>query len=293
MNVIYTWVKMDENSHSSKGWGNNFIDMAMISVSAANQYHHTKLYCDSVSRDFFIKHKIPINEIIVLEELENFNSPNWGFAKLLAMKYETGKYVHIDFDTILTKSPIWKDYSIVFGFFELNFGVRSTPFREIEYLFHNYLRNYIRYHKNEENDETWDFKIIPNNSYMFVNDSDIIKNIIDKLYEFVQPIIGKNDDTINQYMEQYLFYKFLKDNKVKVGFQSALDDPNAIQIHHKKELIQDVNNLNKWIETPCGFFHWPTYNQYTTNEIYPLYKKLWDLIDIKHRMITPKPKALF
>ena len=51
MNIIYTWVKMDESSHSSKGWGNNFLDIAMISVSAANQYHHTKLYCDKVSKD--------------------------------------------------------------------------------------------------------------------------------------------------------------------------------------------------------------------------------------------------
>jgi len=44
MNIIYTWVKMDEDSHSSKGWGNNFIDMAMISVSAANQYVNIFLF---------------------------------------------------------------------------------------------------------------------------------------------------------------------------------------------------------------------------------------------------------
>jgi len=292
MNVIYTWVKMDEDSHSSKGWGNNFIDMAMISVSAANQYHHTKLYCDSVSKEFFIKHKIPINEIIVLDELENFDSPNWGFAKLISMKYETGKFVHIDFDTILTKQPEQKDASIVYGFFELNFGVNHTPYRELEYLFHNYVRNYIRYHKNEENDETWDFKIIPNNSYMYVGNIDIITPVIEELHEFVKPILHKNDDTLNQYMEQYLFYKFLKDRNVKIKFQSGLKNPNAIQIYHKKELIDNVSNLDKWINTSCGFFHWPTYNHYTTNEIYPLYKKLWDLIDIKHPMKTPAPKTI-
>ena len=292
MNIIYTWVKMDEDSHSSKGWGNNFIDMAMISVSAANQYHHTKLYCDKVSKEFFIKHKIPINEFVVLDELENFDSPNWGFAKLISMKYETGKYVHIDFDTILTKQPEQKDASITYGFFELNFGINSTPYRELEYLFHNYIRNYIRYHKNEINDEEWDFKIIPNNSYMYVGNADIIKSNIEELHEFVEPILGKDDDTLNQYMEQYLFYKILKDNKVKIKFQSGLKEPNAIQIYHKEILVGNNDYLNEWINTPCGFFHWPTYNQYTQDEIYPLYKRLWDLFEIKHPMITKKAKAL-
>ena len=293
MNIIYTWVKMDEDSHSSKGWGNNFIDMAMISVSAANQYHHTKLYCDKVSKEFFIKHKIPIKEYIVLDELENFDSPNWGFAKLISMKYEKGKYLHIDFDTILTQEPDWKDNSITYGFYELKFGLRHTPFREIEYLFHNYLRNYIRYHKNDENDDVWDWNTIPNNCYMMVQNHDIIKDVIEKLQTYVEPIIGKNDDTINQYMEQYLFYKFLNDNKVKVGFQSGLDDPNAIQIRDKEELIKNNDYLDEWINSDARFFHWPTYNQYTSTEIYPLYKKLWDKFNITHKMNTPEPKALF
>ena len=293
MTIIYTWVKMDEDSHSSKGWGNNFLDIAMISVSAANQYHDTKLYCDSVSKEFFLKHKIPFGEIIVLDELEKFDSPNWGFAKLLTMKYEKGKYLHIDLDTILTKAPDWKSDSITYGFYELKFGLRHTPFREIEYLFHNYLRNYIRYHKNESTEEEWDWNTIPNNSYMMVCDYDIIRDVIEELHEYVKPILGKNDDTINQYMEQYLFYKFLNDNKVKVGFQSGLDDPNAIQIRDKKELVRNPNHLDEWINTEARFFHWPTYNQYTTEEIYPLYKKLWDLLDIKHKMKTPKPKSIF
>ena len=292
MNIIYTWVKMDEDSHSSKGWGDNFLDIAMISVSAANQYHHTKLYCDEVSKDFFIKHKIPFGEIIVLDELEKFDSPNWGFAKLITMKHETGKYLHIDLDTILTKAPEWTDNSITYGFYELKFGLRHTPFREIEYLFHNYLRNYMKYHKDERTEEEWDFNTIPNNCYMMVCDHDIITNVINELHEFVKPILGKNDDTINQYMEQYLFYKFLNDNKVKVGFQSGLDDPNAIQLRDKKELVINPNNLDKWINSDARFFHWPTYNQYTEDEIYPLYKKLWKLYNIEHKMITPKPKTI-
>lgn len=293
MNIIYTWVKMDEDSHSSKGWGNNFIDIAMISVSAANQYHHTKLYCDKVSKDFFIKHKIPFGEIVVLDELEEFDSPNWGFAKLISMKYEKGKYIHIDLDTILTKEPNWKDNSITYGFYELKFGLRHTPFREIEYLFHNYLRNYMRYHKNQYNDDRWDWNTIPNNCYMMVSNYDIIKEVIEELHEYVKPILGNNDDTLNQYMEQYLFYKFLNDSKVKIGFQSGLDDPNAIQVKDKKELIQHPNNLDKFINTNAGFFHWPTYNQYSQSEIYPLYKKLWDLLGIQHKMNTPKPKSIF
>lgn len=292
MTIIYTWVKMDEDSHSSKGWGNNFIDMAMISVSAANEYHTTKLYCDKVSKEFFIKHKIPFDEIIVLDELEKFDSPNWGFAKLLTMKQETGKYLHIDLDTILTQAPDWKDDSIIYGFYELKFGLRHTPYREIEYLFHNYLRNYIRYHKNQYTDERWDWNTIPNNCYMMVTDYDIIRDVIEELEKFVEPILHKNDDTINQYMEQYLFYKFLTDNNVKIGFQSGIDDPNAIQIRDKKHLVRDPNYLDKFINSDAKFFHWPTYNQYTTEEIYPLYKKLWDKYDIKHRMNTPKPKAV-
>lgn len=292
MNIIYTWVKMDEDSHSSKGWGNNFIDMAMISVSAANQYNHTKLYCDEVSKNFFIKHKIPFSEIIVLDELEKFDSPNWGFAKLLSMKYEKGKYLHIDLDTILTKKPIWRDDSITYGFYELKFGLRHTPFREIEYLYHNYLRNYIKHHKSKYTDEKWDWNTIPNNCYMMVSDFDIIKEVIEVLHKFVKPIIGKNEDTLNQYMEQYLFYKFLNDSKVKIGFESGLDDPNAIQLKDKEELIINPDYLDTFINTKARFFHWPIYNQFSTSEIYPLYKKLWDKFDIKHKMITPTPKSI-
>jgi len=128
---------------------------------------------------------------------------------------------------------------------------------------------------------------------MMVCNHDIITEVIKELHKFVEPILGKNDDTINQYMEQYLFYKFLNDNNVKIGFQSGLDDPNAIQIRDKKELVKNPNNLDKWINTDARFFHWPTYNQYTTDEIYPLYKKLWDVLDIKHKMNTPTPKAMF
>ena len=48
---------------------------------------------------------------------------------------------------------------------------------------------------------------------------------------------------------------------------------NPYSLSHS-ELTSLKNNdyLNEWINTPCGFFHWPTYNQYTQDEIYPLYK---------------------
>lgn len=290
INVIYTYKQYKkEPVHLS----NRGIDMMRISVESVNRFHPTTLYCCKDSYDFFIKNKIPFNKIIILDELTNISkseNPVWSYPKIISMKYQTSRWLHLDFDCILTKPFTEYEDDFVFGFHDTSLDNERIHPATVYHIWDIYFWWFFKLHDIGDNKFNWDFKNIPNAGFMYCNNPGQVKNTIKKFEKDNKWITLKTDWTLEElnkigdlccYFEQFLFTKYLKDNNVNVrilqreGYHNTNENSDLILLEESPLEIQ------RWMNN--GWFHFPLYKSIKKNALNTIFNHLWDNINIKEK----------
>lgn len=221
-NVIYSYKKI--NNHG-KSISTEFIQLARLSVESSNRFYKTKLYCDTESKLFFESHQIPFNEIIVLDDLNNYNGSVFSIPKIISMMEETEPYIHLDFDTVILNKIKYKE-NICFGYPEVQIHP-SFNWKQIKYVYDAYITPFLKYTENKkELSETllWNFDNIPNHGIMYVDNPSIIKNAYKEILSDFGDIVNdkKPIDGLAQYIEQFSLKKYLEKNKISYGFYEKI-----------------------------------------------------------------------
>ena len=289
IDVIYTYKQYTETCiHFS----DRAVDMMRISVKSANQFYPTTLYCCEDSYSFFIDNKIPFGKIIVLDELTKIpKSENaiWSYPKIVTMKYQTSRWLHLDFDCILTKPFKEYDDDFVFGFHDCSLDNQKIHPATVYHVWDIYFWWFFKLHDIDDNKFKWDFKNIPNASFMYCNNTSAIIDVIDKFEKDNKWIIEKTDwslDELNKigdlccYFEQFLFTKYLKDNNINVRILQREGYHNTNDNSDLEILEKSPNEIKRWIEN--GWFHFPLYKSINKESLNFIYNYFWRSLDIDH-----------
>jgi len=182
IDVIYTYKQYTESPIHLTDRG---IDMMRISVESSNKFHRTTLHCCKDSYSFFKTNKIPFHNIIVLDELSEIpksKNPIWSYPKIVTMKYQTSRWLHMDFDCVLTKPFIEYEDDFVFGFHDSSLDNIHIHPATVYHIWDIYFWWFFRLHNTDDNKFKWDFKNIPNAGFMYCNNPSEVKKAI-KLFE--------------------------------------------------------------------------------------------------------------
>jgi len=287
--IIYTYKKYKEEPMHITDYG---IDMMMTSVCASNRFYETELYCCKDSYDFFIKNEIPFTRITILDELSEIRKGEnelWSWSKIVTMKYQNEPWIHLDFDSVITRPFDEEDVDFSFGFpdFYVDSNNKSiTPF-SIRHLEDIYLFWFDKLHSTPQSKTTWDFNQIPNASFMICNSPQKIKEVIHKFEKDNRWIIDKENwddystDKIGElccYFEQFLLTKYIKDSLLKTkilkvdGYCNASDDVKDV-------LENDYTFIQNYIDN--GYFHFPLYKILKGDVLSNIFSLFWKTFKIK------------
>lgn len=288
INVIYTYKQYKDTPIHLSHRG---IDMMRISVASANQFHPTTLYCCNLSYSFFVKNKIPFTNIIVLDELTDIplsNHPIWSYPKIVTMKYQTSRWLHLDFDCVLTKPFNEYDDDFVFGFQDASLDNPTIEPSTIYHMWDIYLWWFFKLHDTNKNKFNWDFKKIPNAGFMYCNNVEKVVGIVKKFEEDNKWIVEKNDwdsEEIKKigelccYFEQFLFTKYLKDNGMAIRILQREGYHNTNDTDDLALLKNNPNEIQRWVDN--GWFHFPLYKSINDTTLNSIYNYLWKFINIQ------------
>mgnify|MGYP000114721365 FL=1 len=241
MKVIYSFKQF---SNHYKPLDDSFYRLAKYSVECASKWYKTKLYSDKTSIKVFNSYGVYFDEYEVLEEIEQYKGRNYCIPKLYAMIAETNPYIHLDFDAIVFEKLNFKE-SITYGNVEIDLKYRANT-DAIHYILKHYIEPYRLVLKDKfdtEIDDDWDE--IPNHSLIAVKNPDLVRSI----YTNILSLVAENEleKVTPMIIEQYLLYRYLVKNKIKVGYIS-------------KHVIPGIE---KKIKGSYKFYHFQKYNKDT------------------------------
>ena len=199
-----------------------FFNYARLAVLSASKFHKTHLYCDKKSEYYFQKLGIKFDQVTVLPEIENYNGDIFSMCKIYAMRQETEPYVHLDFDTF-TNAPYSTSTVIGFGYPELDYKNREMCLENIRYFNRAYYKPYLDKIQGKIFDvveTTFDWRVIPNNSAIIVNNPKLIKTIFESIEKKYSELIHTNEGYgfSAMYIEQFLLARYLDYHKVDYSF---------------------------------------------------------------------------
>jgi hypothetical protein len=287
INVIYTYkqYKKEPVHLSDRG-----IDMMRISVESANKFHPTTLYCCKDSYSFFVENKIPFGNIIILDELSDIpksENPVWSYPKIISMKYQTSRWLHLDFDCILTKPFEEYEDDFVFGFHDTSLDNQYIHPATVYHVWDIYFWWFFRLHDTEQNKFQWDFKNIPNAGFMYCNNpADVIKSInkFEKDNKWITEKTDWSNDELDKigdlccYFEQFLFTKYLKDNDINVRILQREGYHNTNDNSDLTLLNSNPMEIKRWVDN--GWFHFPLYKSIDDNILNSIYTYFWKKFNI-------------
>jgi len=247
--VIYSYKNINTQG---KTFDDDFIKMARLSVESASKFYKTKLYCDGGSKELFDRYKIKFDEVIVLDELNNYSGSVFCMPKIITMMYQTEPYIHLDFDVLILRKLQDKD-CIVFAYPEVSISP-TYNFEQIEYVYESYILPFKKYSKdNVEYTKSilWNFDKIPNHGIIYVNNPNIIKSAYQQIVlEFSDAINeSKPMEGLAQYIEQFSLKRYLDENKIKYHFYEDIcnfsfeTDVNKFTIRGNSKLKKDLHLL--------------------------------------------------
>ena len=272
MNLIYTYKKTKMGHH--KGFNVRGIELMRLSVQSANKFYKTFVYCDLESSKLFRLNKIPFHKIVVVDWLDNFDFPNWGLAKIETMLHQTEPYIHIDFDTIITKKfkPRTEDISWGYGEVNIREGNRFT-YKTVEHLNH-----YYDTAKQYEDYKSFDYSKIVNASVIMVNSVFLIVDVIKELKQRIKPYKDIITPNVNMFMEQFMFYQLIASkNHITHSFVSS-SNYNDLDEYWLEEIKINSDVLTKFLNN--GFIHWPLMDKFSEIDYNFIYEYLLDKLDL-------------
>ena len=272
MNLIYTYKKTKIGHH--KGFTDRGIDVMRLSVESANKFYKTFVYCDKESAKLFRLNKIPFNKIIIVDWLDEFEFPNWGLAKLETMLHQTEPYIHIDFDTIITKKlkPRTEDISWGYGEIDIFKNIRLT-YDTIEHL-----NLYYKTAKEYEDYKKFDYSKIANASVIVVNSPFRIKKIIEELKYKIISYKDIVSSEMNMFIEQFMFYQLVSTKNHLTHSFISNTNYNDLNLFWMNEIQNDKTILNNFIDN--AFIHWPELDKFTNTDFKFIYEILLNKLDI-------------
>jgi len=257
-----------------KGFTERGVLVMKLSVESANKFYKTFVYCDSKSAKLFKVNKIPFHRIVVVDWLDEYDFPNWGLAKLETMLHQTEPYIHIDFDTILTKKFEPRTDDITWGYGEINLVQSNT----LTYEVIDHLNLYYDVAKKYEEYKTFDYSQIANASTIIVNSphpiGDVIKEVKQRIIDY-KDIISPQ---MNMFIEQFIFFQLIKSKSYISNSFLSTSDYNDLNVYWMYEIQKQNNIFDKFINN--GFIHWPNMNDISDNMFDYFYKRFIDTLNL-------------
>ena len=251
MKVIYTFKKF---KHILNIENPIFLDMARLSVQYSRMFYKTELYCDEASKNFFDNHDIKFDNVVVLDELENYDGEMYTIPKMITCSKQTEPYVHLDFDTIILRHLTF-DKDVTFGYYDEDYSpytiVKYSPFVYNTYI--NSFENHVKNHYTPDEYLQWRWMKFPNNSLFAVNDYRFVSQSYSEILERLKDVILLPDPETNigQFVEQFLIMAYLDSYKktycslYKTNPIKILKNPNPYNLNKFKFIhLQNYKNLD-------------------------------------------------
>jgi hypothetical protein len=290
MDIIYSYKRI---LYNKKELTPAFWNMAKLSVTYANRFYNTILYCDTKTKKLFESNEIPINEYRVLTDIENYNGVIYPMPKLYGLihycnTHPNQPFFHIDLDTIIINKLTEPSESIGFSHPEINLKKRVTP-SVIEFLQRSYIKPYEMLNLSDQIGE-YDFSFVPNYNIIYIKNGTLAKKYLQELVDIITSnkvlINGTLGDVleagVSQLLEQYTFYHLLKRDKINTGLYSKYGTFDFLDgwVRLGNDIIKDddvdIVKLQKY-----DYLHLSSYDVFlsTTNKIVKLLMNDVDIID--------------
>lgn len=284
MDVIYSYKRILQNK---KELSPSFWNMARLSVSYANQFYNTKLYCDSATRLLFEEKNIPIKEFIELDSIRDYKGVIYPMPKIYGIikhceDNPNKPFFHIDLDTVIINKLTEPKEVISFSHPEINLKKRVTP-DVIEFLSRSYIKPYEMLELSKQIGK-YDFSFVPNYNIIYIKNSIIGKQYFEELKSIIETnevLISKElgdvvEAGVSQLLEQYTFYHLLKRDKIKTGIYSKIGTFDFLDGYVRiGNDIVNVNEINISYLNKYDYLHLSSYDvfQDTTNVVVNLLMK--------------------
>ena len=284
MDVIYSYKRILQNK---KELSPSFWNMARLSVSYANQFYNTKLYCDSTTRLLFEEKNIPIKEFIELDSIRDYKGVIYPMPKIYGIikhceDNPNNPFFHIDLDTLIINKLTEPKEVISFSHPEINLKKRVTP-SVIEFLSRSYIKPYEMLELSKQIGE-YDFSFVPNYNIIYIKNGIIGKRYFEELKTIIETnevLISKElgdvvEAGVSQLLEQYTFYHLLKRDKIKTGIYSKIGTFDFLDGYVRiGNDIVNVNEINISYLNKYDYLHLSSYDvfQDTTNVVVNLLMK--------------------
>lgn len=278
MDIIYSYKRI---LYNKKELTPAFWNMAMLSVTYANRFYNTILYCDLQTRELFQKNNIPIKEYIELKEIEEYNGVIYPMPKIYGLIQHckdnpNTPFFHIDLDTIIINKLIEPKETIAFSHPEINLKKRVTP-TVVEFLQRSYIKPYEMLNLHDNIGE-YDFSFIPNYNIIYIKNGILAKKYFEELRDIIKTnkvLISRTlgdvlEAGVSQLLEQYTFYHLLKRDNIKSGTYSKFGTFDFLDgwVRLGNDIIKDDNitlvELQKY-----DYLHLSSYDVFlnTTNKV--------------------------
>ena len=300
MDIIYSYKRI---LYNKKELTPGFWNMARISVTYANQFYNTKLYCDSDTRLLFEEKNIPIKEFIELDSIKDYKGVIYPMPKIYGIikhceDNPNKPFFHIDLDTIIINKLTEPKEVIAFSHPEINLKKRVTP-TVIEFLNRSYISPYEMLELSNQIGE-YDFSFVPNYNVIYIKNGIIGKRYFEELKSIIETnevlISRKLGDVleagVSQLLEQYTFYHLLKRDGIKSGIYSKFGTFDFLDgyVRLGNDII-DVNEVDLTKLNKYDYLHLSSYDvfQETTNIVV---KMLMENIGIESQFISTKKSVI-
>jgi len=290
MDIIYSYRRI---LYNKKELTPAFWNMARLSVTYANRFYNTILYCDSETKKLFENKKIPIKKYVELDEIENYKGVIYPMPKIYGLikhceDNPNTPFFHIDLDTIIINKLTEPKEVIGFSHPEINLKKRVTP-SVIEFLQRSYIKPYEMLELHKQIGE-YDFSFVPNYCIIYIKNGVIGKRYFEKLRDIIttnEVLISRKlgdvlEAGVSQLLEQYTFYHLLKEDKIKTSIYSKFGTFDFLDgwVRLGNDIIKDdeisIVQLQKY-----DYLHLSSYDVFlkTTNKIVKLLMKQVDIED--------------
>jgi len=268
--VLYTYKWTD-------GWNKGLdnpkaVTILRKSVEQANRWYETEMYCDSKGLEKIKNLDIPFTRIQTLQELEDYESPNWGMTKLITIKNQLEPHIHIDMDTILLK-PIEFDETqdVIWGNAEASLLYGKGHYTSFKYINDHYVKMSEEYEPILLKEGFFDFAHVPNNSLLVINNTKLTRQVIIELQEKIKPYYKTKLGMLNMFMEQFMFMNLLKWRGGCCDYMPRKGEFH-VSDYYKELIMSEKIPFSDFEEN--GWLHFEHLNKYTEKEI----KKIIDKI---------------
>lgn len=281
MDIVYSYKRI---LYNKKELTPAFWNMAKLSVTYANRFYNTILYCDTTTKDLFEKNNIPIGEFKILDDIEKYEGVIYPMPKLYGLidyctNYPNKPFFHIDLDTVIINKLSEPQEPIAFSHPEINLKKRVSS-DVIEFLHRSYVKPYEMLNLKEQIGE-YDFSFVPNYNIIYIKNGRLAKKYLEELVSIIETnkvIISKTlgdvlEAGVSQLLEQYTFYHLLKRDKIKTGLYSKFGTFDFLDgwVRLGNDIIND-NEIDNVQLQKYDYLHLSSYDVFlkTTNKIVKL-----------------------